>query len=102
MVDILNVPELDIAVRDFEIERLEARIAELEVIAQFAGEDNARAEKYAARIATLEAALKKLDAAFALMLLDCVDEDYIENFPNEYAEYISAAKKARAAMGETE
>lgn len=51
-----------------------------------------------ARIAALEAALKKLDAAFALLLLDCVNEDYIENYPNEYAEYISAVKAARAAM----
>jgi phage host-nuclease inhibitor protein Gam len=44
--------------KDRKINELHARIAELEIIAQYAGEDNAMAEHYAARIAELEAALK--------------------------------------------
>lgn len=44
--------------KDRKINELHARIAELEIIAQYAGEDNAMAEQYAARIAELEAALK--------------------------------------------
>lgn len=83
--------------------KLAARNAELEqmvavLMRHEARDDTIKVQR--ARIAALKAALKKLDAAFALMLLDCVDEDYIENFPNEYAEYISAAKETRASMEE--
>lgn len=41
--------------KDRKINELHARIAELEIIAQYAGEDNAMAEQYAARIAEFTA-----------------------------------------------
>jgi len=54
--------------KDRKINELHARIAELEIIAQYAGEDNAMAEQYAARIAELEAALKEVHRRTGLLM----------------------------------
>ena len=62
--------------KDRKINELHARIAELEIIAQYAGEDNAMAEQYAARIAELEAALKqsaRVEASLASRIANLMD-----------------------------
>ena len=73
------------------------RIAELEVIAQFAGEDNARAEQYAARIAELEAALRP----FADRLNELEEMPTAAKYAVSTDVAVAHLRAARAALGET-
>ena len=84
--------------KDRKINELHARIAELEIIAQYAGEDNAMAEQYAARIAELEAALKPFadDVTSFEGFSDVWEIDTLSNLT------VGDLRAARAALGEKE
>ena len=84
--------------KDRKINELHARIAELEIIAQYAGEDNAMAEQYAARIAELEAALKPFadDVTSFEGFSDVWEIDPLSNLT------VGDLRAARAALGEKE
>jgi hypothetical protein len=79
--------------KDRKINELHARIAELEIIAQYAGEDNAMAEHYAARIAELEAAL----LPFAV-IADESTANLADNYMYSDCYPMSAFRAAKAAL----